>query len=388
MKKPSYLTNITRLKELTPDERHELRPVVDKFIFRSNSYYQALIDWDDPDDPIRRIIIPLAGELENWGELDASNEEAYTVVPGLEHKYSDTALLLANDTCGGYCRFCFRKRLFMDDNDEVVRNVTPGVDYIRQHPEISNVLLTGGDPLIMSTERLGDIIGQLWAVDHVSIIRLGTKMPAFNPARILHDPKLLALFEKFRHPRRKIYVMAHFNHPRELTDAAIQGLNLLLQAGAIVVNQTPLIAGVNDNAEILATLFEQLSFVGVPPYYVFQCRPTLGNKPYAVPVEKAFEIFTGALSRCSGLARRARFVMSHTSGKIEVVGKLDGLVYLRYHRTPNSFDNGRFMVFKSNPDAYWFDDYDEAKNLGHDGARTMKAAAAQADFVRAHGCGG
>lgn len=387
MKKPSYLTNITRLTELTPEERHELRPVVDKFIFRSNSYYHGLINWDDPEDPIRRIIIPLTGEMENWGQLDASNEEAYTVVPGLEHKYSDTALLLANDSCGGYCRFCFRKRLFMDDNDEVVRNVSPGVDYIRRHPEISNVLLTGGDPLIMSTERLGDVISQLWEIAHISIIRIGTKMPAFNPARILHDPKLPALFEKFRHPKRKLYVMAHFNHPRELTDPAIEGLNLLLQAGAIVVNQTPLIAGVNDRAETLATLFEQLSFIGVPPYYVFQCRPTLGNKPYAVPLEKAFEIFTDAMSRCSGLARRARFVMSHTSGKIEVAGKSDGLVYLRYHRSPNPLDNGRFMVFKSNPEAYWFDDYEEAKDIEREGTRTMQAAAAPTDFARAHGCG-
>ena len=147
MKKPEYITSIKRLTELTPEEHVELAPVAAKFVFRSNSYYQQLIDWDDPDDPIRRIIIPLGGELENWGRLDASDEVSYTVVPGLEHKYSDTALLLANDACGGYCRFCFRKRLFMEDNDEVVRDISQGLEYIRQHPEISNVLLTGGDPL-------------------------------------------------------------------------------------------------------------------------------------------------------------------------------------------------------------------------------------------------
>ena len=117
MEKPIYLTNITRLTQLTPEEQKELAPVTDRFIFRSNTYYQDLIDWDDPDDPIRRIVVPLKGELENWGQLDASDEGSYTVVPGLEHKYSDTALLLANDSCGAYCRFCFRKRLFMDDND-------------------------------------------------------------------------------------------------------------------------------------------------------------------------------------------------------------------------------------------------------------------------------
>jgi KamA family protein len=388
MKKPIYITNINQVPELTSEEQDALVPVTAKFIFRSNSYYQQLINWDDPDDPIRRIIVPLGDELENWGRLDASDEVSYTVVPGLEHKYKDTALLLANDVCGGYCRFCFRKRLFMEDNDEVVRDISHGLEYIRRHPEISNVLVTGGDPLIMSTERLAEIVGRLWEVPHVRIIRIGTKMPAFNPSRILDDPKLVALFEKYRHPERKLYVMAHFNHPRELTELAVEGLSTLLRVGAIIVNQTPLIGGVNDCADTLAILFERLSYIGVPPYYVFQCRPTLGNKPYSVPLEKAFEIFQEAQAQCSGLARRARFVMSHTSGKIEVVGKSDGFVYMTYHRAPNPADNGRFLVFKSNPEAHWFDDYAEAKVICADGPKGMRAAAAQRDpagvVVRSH----
>src|ERR1044072_1709034 len=153
MKKPEYITNIKRLTELTPEEQVGLAPVATKFVFRSNSYYQQLIDWDDPDDPIRRIIIPRGDELENWGQLDASDEVSYTVVPGLEHKYRDTALLLVNDACGGYCRFCFRKRLFMEDNDEVVRDISGGLDYIRQHSAILNVLFTGGDPVSMCNDR-------------------------------------------------------------------------------------------------------------------------------------------------------------------------------------------------------------------------------------------
>ncbi|HEX6718888.1 MAG TPA: KamA family radical SAM protein [Pyrinomonadaceae bacterium] len=384
MNKPGYITNVSQLPQLTPEEREALAPVTSRFIFRSNSYYQQLIDWNDPNDPIRRIIVPLGDELENWGRLDASDEVSYTVVPGLEHKYSDTALMLVNDVCGGYCRFCFRKRLFMEDNDEVVRDVSHGVEYIRRHPEISNVLLTGGDPLIMSTERLAEIIERLWQVPHVRIIRIGTKMPAFNPSRILDDPKLIGMFEKYRHPERKLYVMAHFNHPRELTELAAQGLNTLMRAGAVIVNQTPLIAGVNDSVDTLATLFERLSHMGVPPYYVFQCRPTLGNKPYSVPVEKAFQIFKQAQARCSGLARRARFVMSHTSGKIEVVGKAYGLVYMTYHRTPNPADNERFLVFKSNPDAHWFDDYAEAKVICAEETKALRAAAAPGNLQHIH----
>lgn len=363
MDKPKYLTNLNQIPELSAAERDELRPVSEKFVFRSNEYYQKLIDWDDPDDPVRRIIVPLSEELQEWGWLDASHEDAYTVVPGLEHKYDDTALLLVNDVCGAYCRFCFRKRLFMDDNNEVTKDIGEGLRYIREHAEITNVLLTGGDPLVMSTERLSHIVKQIREVEHVSIIRIGTKMPAFNPARILNDPALLRMIETYSEPSRKIYVMAHFNHPVELTDVAVEGLNLLQKAGAVTVNQTPLIRGVNDHPDTLLTLFNQLSFIGVPPYYVFQCRPTSGNKAYSVPLEEAYEIFSQAQARCSGLAKRARFVMSHSTGKLEVLAKTEQQLYMKYHQASDPLMQGRLVVVKSNPEAHWLDDYDEADDL-------------------------
>ena len=151
MQNQRYITKLKQIPQLAHYERQNLERVNDKFAFRTNEYYQSLIDWEDPDDPIRRIVIPDIAELSEWGELDASEESAYTVVPGLEHKYSDTALLLVNNICGAYCRFCFRKRLFMYDNDESARDVGPAVEYISEHSEINNVLLTGGDPLLMST---------------------------------------------------------------------------------------------------------------------------------------------------------------------------------------------------------------------------------------------
>jgi KamA family protein len=328
-------------------------------MFRTNDYYQKLINWDDPEDPIRRIVIPDRAELDTWGRLDASDEEEYTLVPGMEHKYEFTALLLVNDVCGAYCRFCFRKRLFMDDNDEVVRDVSKGIDYIGKHKEINNVLLTGGDPLIMSTKKLESIIRPLREMDHVKIIRIGTKIPVFNPYRIINDPSLLELFSTYSTSEKKIYIMAHFNHPRELTDTAIEGMNLLQSAGAITVNQTPLIRGINDNSEVLARLFNNLSYAGIAPYYLFICRPTLGNKTYAVPIEEAFEIFELARMHCSGLAKRARLVMSHSTGKIEIVGKTKGRIYMRYHRAADPQEKARFMIFKRNPQAYWFEDYSE-----------------------------
>jgi KamA family protein len=359
MYKPIYITNVEQIPQLSDKEKTELSKVIEKFEFRSNDYYQSLINWDDPDDPIRRIVIPTRHELEVWGRLDASDEDSYTIVPGVEHKYEFTALLLVNDVCGGYCRFCFRKRLFMDENDEVVRDVSTGINYIREHPKINNVLLTGGDPMIMSTSKLEYIIRQLREIKHVEIIRIGSKIPVFNPFRVINDPSLLKMFEKYSYPERCIYVMAHFNHPRELTATAIKAMNLLRKAGAVTVNQTPLIRGINDDPDVLAELFNKLSYVGVPPYYLFICRPTLGNKNYAVPIEAAFEIFEKARMQCSGLAKRARLVMSHSTGKIEIVGQTDSQVYMRYHRAADPQEKARFMIFTRNPNAYWFDDYDE-----------------------------
>ena len=167
------------------------------------------------------------------------------------------------------------------------------------------------------------------------------------------------MFEKYSNPARNIYIMAHFNHPREITETAIKAMNLLRKAGTVTVNQTPLIRGINDDPDVLAELFNKLSYIGVPPYYLFICRPTLGNKNYAIPIEAAFEIFEQARMLCSGLAKRARLVMSHSTGKIEIVGLTDSQVYMRYHRASDPQEKARFMIFKRNPNAYWFDDYDE-----------------------------
>ncbi len=358
-KKAKYLTKLEQIPQLSQGEINRLEEVNEKFVFRTNDYYQSLIDWDDPEDPIRRIVIPDVQELDDWGKLDASDEESYTVAKGVEHKYDSTALLLVNEVCAAYCRFCFRKRLFMDENEEVTKDVSEGLEYIRRHKEINNVLLTGGDPLIMSTSKLEPIIQKVREVDHVNIIRIGTKIPAFNPMRIYNDPSLEAMFRKYSTPEKRIYVMAHFNHPRELTPEAVRGLSFLLNAGAIVVNQTPMIAGVNDDPDVLAEMFNKLSYIGVPPYYVFQCRPTLGNRIYVTPLEEAFEIFETARTRCSGLAKRARFVMSYDTGKIEVVGLTEKYIYFKYLRAADEDNDAKFMVFNRNPDAYWFDDYKE-----------------------------
>lgn len=358
----TYLTQIEQVKQLMPEEQSNLKKVTSEFAFRSNSYYQNLIDWNDPADPIRRLIIPQEGELVEWGQLDASHEASYMVAPGVEHKYRSTALMLVTDVCGGYCRYCFRKRLFMPDNNETLKDVSKGVTYIRDHPEITNVLLTGGDPLILSTHRLAAIMRQVAEIDHIEVIRIGSKMPAFNPLRIVNDGSLLQMLREISRDA-SVYVITHFNHPRELTPEAVQALNALRLAGVTTANQTPLIRGVNDDSGVLAKLFVELSRIGTPPYYVFQCRPTIGNLPYSVPLEEAYDTFVRAQEHCSGLAKRARFIMSHETGKVEIVGRASGFVYMRYHQSVDPANTNRLLIFRSNPAARWLNDYDEAATL-------------------------
>lgn len=354
-RKVKYINSIDQLPDVPEADREMLRKVAERYVFRANDYYLRLINWKDPNDPIRQLVIPRAEELNDWGKLDASNEASNTVAPGVQHKYADTALLLCNEVCGAYCRYCFRKRLFMNDNEEVSKDVTQGVEYIREHPEISNVLLTGGDPLIMGTRRLGEIFTQLRQIDHVKIIRIGSKMPAFNPYRVLEDRELQGLFREHSTPQKRIYVMAHFDHPRELTDVAREGLAMLLSCGVIVVNQCPMIRGINDDPGVLGELFRELSYIGCPQYYVFQGRPVAGNEPFEVPLVHAWTHFADAVTRESGLAGRPRFCMSHASGKVEVLGIDDERICLRYHRSKYEQNAGKFFICKRNDQAYWLD---------------------------------
>jgi KamA family protein len=358
--KQKILTSIDELDNLVglrPGERDRLESVSEIFPFRASEYYLSLIDWEDRNDPLHRIVIPDDRELKGGGSLDPSREMEYTRLPGVQHKYAQTALLLLSDVCGGICRFCFRKRLFAGEECDTVKDVSGGIEYIRSHPEITNVLLTGGDPLTLETRRLGTILRELREIGHVNTIRIGSKIPAYNPHRILEDQDLRHILGRHSTPEKRIYLMAHFNHPRELTDPALRAVEELQRAGVMVVNQTPLLEEINSAPETLARLFRRLSFAGISPYYIFQCRPSLGNLLFQVPVERSYQVIQRAWRACSGLAKRARFVMSHATGKIEVVGKTARHVFMRYHQAADPENIGRFMVYRSNRDALWFDDY-------------------------------
>ncbi len=351
-----YVRNLASIAAIPEGEQAALVGVVARYAFRANDYYLSLIDWTDPADPIRRIVIPQLGELAPFGRLDASSEARNYAAPGCQHKYRDTALLLVNEVCGAFCRFCFRKRLFMRGNDEVEYDPSPGIEYIRAHPEITNVLLSGGDPLLLSSRRMDRILSELRGIDHVGIIRIGSKMPAFNPTRISEDSELLAVLASHSKPRKRIYVMTHFNHPRELTDEAYAALDALHRAGVVLANQTPILGGINADADVLAELLRKLSFAGVPPYYFFQCRPTEGNRPFAIPLVQSYQVLRQAMSQVSGLARRARLSMSHDLGKVEVQAVTDDRIICRIHRARAPEDEGRVLIFNRDDTALWLDD--------------------------------
>lgn len=350
-----YITKIERLIQLSEPERERLKKVAERYAFRISDYYADLIDWSDPNDPLRRLVVPAEDELLEWGKLDASNELSNTPVRGVQHKYGTTVLLLVNEVCGSFCRYCFRKRLFINGNDEVSYDIEPGLEYIREHPEVNNVLLTGGDPLILKTPKLERIFASLREIEHVKIIRIGSKMPAFNPFRFLNDDSLLDLFREYSQPDRRIYLICHYDHPNELTKESREAIRRVLDAGVVCVNQNPILRGISDDSRVMSALWNQLAEMGVPQYYVFQGRPTAGNESFELPIVEAYHKIEEAKQSCSGLAKRLKYCMSHESGKVEIIGVDEDRIYLKYHRAKDSNDEQRMLICHRDDNAYWLD---------------------------------
>ncbi len=374
---------------LTAQEEAGLRAVVGRFPMQIPRSYLRLIDSRDPNDPIRNLVIPACDELRGGGALDTSGEADNTRVPGLQHKYRATALILSTNRCAAYCRYCFRKRLCDrsgNGSDETIRDLEPAVEYIRQHPEITNVLISGGDPLVMANHRLDRLLSALREIEHVRIIRIGSKVPVFLPVRITTDPGLLEVLSRHSSRDKRLYVVMHVDHPRELTDEAMRAIEHLLEAGVTLVNQAVLLRRINDNPETLRDLFNRLAEAGVAPYYVFQCRPVTGSLHSRVPLARGYAIVEAAKRGCSGLAKRLRYVMSHYSGKVEIVGvegeRLERRIYLKYHQARDPGDEGRFFSRPLPADACWLDDLpaDEPAFSGASAGRWGRAEARPVAF--------
>ena len=274
--------------------RGGLEPVIQRYPMRINPYYMGLIK--QKNDPIYLQCVPKVEEISmEQGHEDPLNEEESSPVPGLTHRYPDRVLFLISSRCAMYCRFCNRKRKVGRTSMVTAKSIKEGVSYIKGHPEIRDVLLSGGDPLLLSDEDLHFILAEIRAIEHVQIIRIGTRAPCTLPQRV--TPELVALLGKF-HP---LYINTHFNHPDEITPEASFACNLLANGGVPLNCQTVLLKGVNDNPGIMKELMQKLLMIRVRPYYLFQADPARGTAHFWTPLEKGIEIMRALQGHTSGL---------------------------------------------------------------------------------------
>jgi lysine 2,3-aminomutase len=295
----STLEELERLMPLTADERAGLAAAPDHFRVGVTPYYFSLIDREHPSCPVRMQVIPRAGELNvEPGELeDPLGEDAHRPVPAIFHRYPDRCLLLALDRCAIYCRHCNRRRLVGQAESAISRqDLADAVAYIRRTPAIRDVLISGGDPMTLSTDKLEEIIAAVRAIDHVEIIRIGSRVPVVLPMRI--DDELCAMLRRY-HP---IFVNTHFNHPKELTPLARQACERLADAGIPIGNQTVLLRGVNSSARVLRKLFTELLRCRVRPYYLFQGDVAEGTGHLRTSVETGIDLMAQLRGHISGLA--------------------------------------------------------------------------------------
>ncbi|TRO52191.1 KamA family radical SAM protein [Candidatus Bathyarchaeota archaeon] len=342
---------------LSPNETEKLKQVAKIHPMRVSPYYFSLIDWKDPNDPIRKMVVPSLEELNLDGFYDTSGEAENTKMPGLQHKYAETALILSTNRCATYCRHCFRKRLVGLPTEEILKRFEDATEYIENHTEINNVLVSGGDPLVLGNDVIETFLKSLTNIDHLSFIRFGSRTPVTLPSRF-NDPELLALFKKYSHMDKRLYVVTQFNHPREVTLQSVSAVNKILNTGVIMSNQTVLLKGVNDNPETLANLMDELVRIGVAPYYVFQCRPVKRVKHYfQVPICKGVRIVEDAKAKCNGHSKRFKYIMSHKTGKIEILGIMNGEIYFKYHEAKDRKNLGIMFKRIVNEKAAWLDDF-------------------------------
>ncbi|HEC83136.1 MAG TPA: KamA family radical SAM protein, partial [Firmicutes bacterium] len=335
----------------------QLQHIVEIHPMRIPRYYLSLIDWDDPQDPLRRMAVPDVDELDLSGSYDTSGEADNTKMPGLQHKYPQTALILTTNRCSMYCRHCFRKRLVGLPTNEVMRRFGEAAKYIEEHPEITNVLLSGGDPLVLKTSLIEAFLARLSKIPSLEFIRIGSRVPVTFPDRILTDDDLVTTLRKYSRKVKQLYLVTQFNHPREITEKSTQAVSRLLDAGLVVLNQAILLKSVNDDPRVMADLQTRLTGIGVSPYYVFQCRPVRRVKRhFQVPLKAGCAIIDEAKKLLDGPSKRFRYVMSHRTGKIEIVGVMGNEIYLKYHQARDPNRVGKLFKRKLTPDAGWLDD--------------------------------
>ncbi|AGY53698.1 L-lysine 2,3-aminomutase [Bacteroidales bacterium CF] len=293
------LEQLKKYIKLTEEEEEGVKKSLATLRMAITPYYLTLIDPDNPDCPIRKQAIPTGSETHQSAAdlLDPLHEDEDSPVPGLTHRYPDRVLLLITDMCSMYCRHCTRRRFAGQKDDESpANNIDRAIDYIARTPQVRDVLLSGGDALMVSDAKLESIIKKLRAIPHVEIIRIGSRTPVVCPQRI--TDKLVDMLKQY-HP---IWLNTHFNHPNEVTPEAIAACERMANAGIPLGNQSVLLRGVNDCVNIMKRLVHLLVKMRVRPYYIYQCDLSMGLEHFRTPVSKGIEIIEGLRGHTSGYA--------------------------------------------------------------------------------------
>jgi lysine 2,3-aminomutase len=292
------LEHFERYLALTPEERRGLELAPGKFAVSVTPHFAALMDREDPSCPIRRQVVPRQDELSvGPGDMvDPCGEDHDSPVPGLVHRYPDRVLVLALDTCASYCRYCTRSRLVAQGELEPLpRRLDAIVEYLEAHTEVRDVLLSGGDPLLMTENRLEEMLARLADIPHIEFLRIGSRVPCFLPQRI--TPELVAVLRRYR-----VWLSLHFSHPRELTADVAEACDRLADGGIPLGSQTVLLRGVNDSVDTLKELFHGLLKLRVRPYYLYQCDPVVGTSHLRTSVAEGIELISQLRGHTSGYA--------------------------------------------------------------------------------------
>ena len=291
------LDELKKYIKLTPEEEEGIAATLGKLRMAITPYYLSLIDLDDPYDPIRKQAIPTSAELNfaPYEEADPLHEDVDSSAPGLTHRYPDRVLFLITDKCSMYCRHCTRRRFAgQHDTSVPVEQIDKCIEYVRNTPTVRDVLLSGGDVLMISDEMLEYIISRLREIPHVEIVRLGSRTPVVCPQRI--TPELCNMLKKY-HP---IWLNTHFNHPNEITPESAKACAMLADAGIPLGNQSVLLAGINDCVYTMKKLVNELVRIRVRPYYIYQCDLSMGLEHFRTPVSKGIEIIEALRGHTSG----------------------------------------------------------------------------------------
>ena len=290
---------ISKFMTLTENEEKGVKGAGDKLTMSIPPYFAALIDAKDPACPIRLQSVPQAYEFETTPEemLDPCGEDKSSAVHGLVHRYPDRVLFLVNEMCAMYCRYCTRSRMVGDGNHTLnTATYDAALNYIREHKEIRDVLISGGDPLTLGDRMLEYIISSVKKIPHVEFVRIGTRIPVTLPQRV--TPELIAMFKKYS----PLWMSIHFNHPIEVTPRVKHACNMIADAGIPMGSQTVLLRGVNDNPETMKKLFHELLKIRVRPYYIYQCDPIVGSNHFRTSVQTGINIMENLRGHTTGYA--------------------------------------------------------------------------------------